>query len=291
MNRALSVLLVATILCSTSGCHWFFQHPWFAHPLAGQPYGGYAGGCHHDPFTACASCLGCGEVYWGDWPTHCDPCDQCGNWVGWHYNAPPVQSWYDLGGQTGHGPACGCDDCAVVSDGGYHGPVAEHMVPYASAPRSLRAPQRTASQWYDYRRSGPRPTTSRAHPPSPGALAGRQPPGRNPMGRSHGPMTARRIPKRRPASTMFASAVEFARNGRRATAPSRSRAVAPSELRRASWYRSSSASGGVGTRAVVPALYETSGTAHRLPAVGATSKAHCAVCRREAMLLGAGGAP
>lgn len=287
MNRALFALLVATILCGTSGCHWFFYHPWFAPPLAGQPYGGYAGGCQHGPFKTCASCLGCGEVYWGDWPTYGGPCDQCGNWVGRHYNAPPVQSWYDLGAQTGNGPACGCEDCAVVSDGGYHGTA----VPYASAPRSLRAPQRTSSQWYDHRPSGQQSRYSPTRPFPAGALAGSQPPGRHPMSGSHGPMAARGMPKRPPVSAMFASAAEFARGGRRATAQSPSRGVAPRELRQATQYRSRRATSGAGPRAVVPAFYETSGTAHRLPEVRAPSKAHCAVCRREAMLLEAGRAP
>lgn len=34
----------------------------------------------------CGSCGGCGEFYWSEWhsdpPQCCDPCDDCGNWVG-----------------------------------------------------------------------------------------------------------------------------------------------------------------------------------------------------------------
>ncbi len=34
---------------------------------------------------ACCCDSGCGELYWGGWcgyPPTCDPCDQCGHWVG-----------------------------------------------------------------------------------------------------------------------------------------------------------------------------------------------------------------
>jgi hypothetical protein len=49
--------------------------------------------CGDGPFARCARCQGCGEMYWGDWfeapPPCCDPCDQCGNWVG----PPESASW------------------------------------------------------------------------------------------------------------------------------------------------------------------------------------------------------
>ncbi len=43
----------------------------------------------------CDDCNGCGEVYWGpfhsDPPDYCDPCDDCGNWIG---HAGPLQAPY-----------------------------------------------------------------------------------------------------------------------------------------------------------------------------------------------------
>ncbi len=53
-------------------------------------------------FQCAPACTGCGEEYWGDWcsnpPDCCDPCDQCGNYVG------------------PQGPACASGQCA---DPGY----------------------------------------------------------------------------------------------------------------------------------------------------------------------------
>ncbi len=72
-------------------------------------------------FQCAPACTGCGEEYWGDWcsspPDCCDPCDQCGNYVG------------------PQGPACAAGQCA---DPGY-----------AAQPRATRtvakAPRRPAA--------------------------------------------------------------------------------------------------------------------------------------------------
>lgn len=68
-------------------------------------------------FRCFGCCNGCGEEYWGDWcsspPDCCDPCDQCGNYVG----------GYSSGGG-------GCSSCA---GGGGHVNEA-----YSGAPRSAR---------------------------------------------------------------------------------------------------------------------------------------------------------
>ncbi|WP_146443611.1 hypothetical protein [Botrimarina colliarenosi] len=36
--------------------------------------------------SGCGGCGGCGDLYWNEWhsdpPRCCDPCDDCGNWVG-----------------------------------------------------------------------------------------------------------------------------------------------------------------------------------------------------------------
>lgn len=87
-------------------------------------------------FGGCGS--GCGEVYWGEWisdpPDACDPCDQCGNYVGeqccpewmrytrfvpWGYRngscacAGCGGMGFDDGCSAGCGPGCG-----VIKHGG-----------------------------------------------------------------------------------------------------------------------------------------------------------------------------
>ena len=69
---------------------------------------------------------GCGEIYWGPWhsdpPDRCDPCDDCGDWVGDRCCAPKLRErfWWTITGQHGaahHGKGCascsgkGCSSC------------------------------------------------------------------------------------------------------------------------------------------------------------------------------------
>lgn len=72
----------------------------------------------------CAS--GCGEIYWGPWlsdpPDQCDPCDDCGEFVGDRCCEPKLRQklWWTLTGHNGasaHGKGCascggkGCSSC------------------------------------------------------------------------------------------------------------------------------------------------------------------------------------
>lgn len=58
---------------------------------------------------------GCGEIYWGEWisdpPDDCDPCDNCGNWVGPRCCPPTL--WQRM---FASGP-CGCDVCCSEEAG------------------------------------------------------------------------------------------------------------------------------------------------------------------------------
>ena len=74
----------------------------------------------------CAS--GCGEVYWGPWlsdpPDECDPCDDCGHWVG-EGCCPPKLRHRLLAGLHGaqHCSTCGgkgCKSCGKGSDAVWH---------------------------------------------------------------------------------------------------------------------------------------------------------------------------
>ena len=62
----------------------------------------------------CAS--GCGDIYWGEWisdpPDKCDPCDNCGNFVG-PQPCPPgffhclAAGWHSIWGFRHGGACCG----------------------------------------------------------------------------------------------------------------------------------------------------------------------------------------
>lgn len=71
---------------------------------------------------------GCGDLYWGPWldtpPDQCDPCDDCGNFVGDRCCAPKFRQkvWWAMTGQTGpsgHGKGCAsCGGKSCTSCGG-----------------------------------------------------------------------------------------------------------------------------------------------------------------------------
>lgn len=94
----------------------------------------------HTPATYLKSKLtcgsGCGEIYWGEWlsdpPDDCDPCDDCGNWVGPRCCEPGflermADCWCSLWGfRVGGCSTCAtleapCSDCVGtgVQKGGY----------------------------------------------------------------------------------------------------------------------------------------------------------------------------
>lgn len=143
--------------------------------------GGCAGECTDGCTTACGtpSCLacdyrlfpnlfgcqaGCGRMYWGEWaydpPDGCDPCDDCGQWVG--RRCGPLAGWYGFWSlvfgvrcnacgspmEAGCGLAT-CDSCcdgAVYSDGA--GDFGEEVFfeRDTAATRSARAPAATAAR-------------------------------------------------------------------------------------------------------------------------------------------------
>ena len=114
-------------------------------PVAGSCHscGTCGGDCEgHTPGSylghqlTCAS--GCGEIYWGPWlsdpPDACDPCDDCGNWVG-ERCCPPKLRYLLLAGLKGghHCAACGGkgQGCASCGKGGGD-VIHEHVVPHGS---------------------------------------------------------------------------------------------------------------------------------------------------------------
>jgi hypothetical protein len=74
---------------------------------------------------------GCGEVYWGEWisdpPDACDPCDQCGNYVGpqwcpeWMRYTRFVPWGYRNGSCACKGCGGGGPGCGVMKSGGCGG--------------------------------------------------------------------------------------------------------------------------------------------------------------------------
>ncbi len=161
-------------------------------PCAGAPVGGpgvacgpCGAGCGHCAHTLTGllrsifTCgAGCGELYWGEWcydpPDACDPCDDCGNFVGPGCCGPTCWQRFGAGVHGGRlcpvgcqggcsaccdvQPACGCD---AMPDGGQLAPGG--MLPtempveiletgeagFDSLPSVLRpsAPQRGPGPW------------------------------------------------------------------------------------------------------------------------------------------------
>ncbi len=130
---ALPVWLAVTLLVPLAGCSCL--------PCLDQPY--RPSGCSGswDPVLgscdACGVCggdcaghtpssylkhqltcgSGCGEIYWGEWlsdpPNRCDPCDDCGNWIGQRVCDPTcwerfVGGWCSFWGFR----ADGCSSCS-----------------------------------------------------------------------------------------------------------------------------------------------------------------------------------
>ncbi len=73
-RKQLLLMLAAWLLLSSSGCCW----------LRRVLCNDCCDPCDRGAFTYFAG-NSCGEKYCGDWRSHppkCDPCDQCGNYVG-----------------------------------------------------------------------------------------------------------------------------------------------------------------------------------------------------------------
>jgi len=103
--------------------------------------GGCGGKCAaHDPVAHLKDVLtcgsGCSEVYWGPWisdpPAPCDPCDDCGNWIGPRECGPTHWEYFtasagDLFGSraAGYGPSKGCSSCVAGGKGGGKGFISE----------------------------------------------------------------------------------------------------------------------------------------------------------------------
>jgi hypothetical protein len=99
MSRFAASLVVLALAGGLTGCH-VIETPYVSdcHHAGWDPVFGSCGTCGtcggicegHTPASyighqlMCAG--GCGEIYWGPWlsdpPDACDPCDDCGNWVG-----------------------------------------------------------------------------------------------------------------------------------------------------------------------------------------------------------------
>lgn len=142
MNR-LALIALTLLACSTFvGCHVMKTPPYApsVHHGGGDPVLGSCDSCGTcggtcDGLTpagyaghqlVCAS--GCGQVYWGPWlsdpPDECDPCDDCGNWIGERCCPPKLRHRFlaglhgarycgDCGGK-------GCKGCGKGSHGDWH---------------------------------------------------------------------------------------------------------------------------------------------------------------------------
>lgn len=80
MKFAVSAALSVILLAGYTGC------------CCNRPRCGH--GCDDCGVSDCGSCdsgcggMGCGARYWGDWPSGCEPCDQCANWTGPSQTSP-----------------------------------------------------------------------------------------------------------------------------------------------------------------------------------------------------------
>jgi hypothetical protein len=80
--RTLFAFIVASVLLNSTGC--CFLRRVFCDDCCSP--------CETGAFTYFAG-RSCGEAYYGDWKSHppkCDPCDDCGNYVGC---SPCDESW------------------------------------------------------------------------------------------------------------------------------------------------------------------------------------------------------
>lgn len=157
MSRFAPSLVVLTMVSCLLGCH-VMETPYVPSghrggwdPVFGscETCGTCGGTCEgHTPgsylghMLTCTS--GCGQIYWGPWhndpPDDCDPCDDCGNWVG-ERCCPPKLHEHLLAGLAG-GFACvdcggkgkGCSTCSkgggdVIYEHAPHGTEIHEVLP------------------------------------------------------------------------------------------------------------------------------------------------------------------
>ena len=135
MSRFAASLVVLTLVSCLLGCH-VIETPYVPSghrggwdPVLGscQTCSTCGGDCEgHTPGSylghklACTS--GCGEIYWGPWlsdpPADCDPCDDCGNFVGERCCPPKFRHRLLAGLAGGYACDCGGKGCASCSKGG-----------------------------------------------------------------------------------------------------------------------------------------------------------------------------
>jgi hypothetical protein len=105
---------------------------------------------------------GCGDIYWGEWindpPDDCDPCDDCGNWIGPQSCCPPkglLKLWYGLLGRRDGGclDNCGCDDCAHVAPEVWEEPILSSPETIETVPAPMPDPNPSAEARRSHRRS------------------------------------------------------------------------------------------------------------------------------------------
>jgi hypothetical protein len=125
MSRYLSVFYsLSTLLVVASGCCCFenVYRPshctpsWSPRHVMAEESGDCGTGCvgcslcqrAHNRLSCCS---GCGDIYWGEWLSHppddCDPCDDCGNWIGPRCCLPNFREWFCSGVSGLWGWRCG----------------------------------------------------------------------------------------------------------------------------------------------------------------------------------------
>ena len=142
--------------------------------LDGDPCGAGPCGCPSifGGFFKMLTCgAGCGEIYWGEWindpPDACEPCDDCGNWIGPQACCPPKgiwKLWYGLLGERYADAAApgGCDDCGQAVPEVWDEPVLNSPEPLEVVP--VPAPDPTPSP--EARRPRGRSALQTRHPHS-----------------------------------------------------------------------------------------------------------------------------
>jgi hypothetical protein len=140
-TAALSACLIFSLWLTGCSCLPCLDRPYIpsGHADSWDPVLGSCGTCGvcggtcdgHTPASyikhrlTCGS--GCGEIYWGEWlsdpPEKCDPCDDCGNWIGPRICDPSVwerfaSGWCGFFGFRSDGcSSCSAAPCAICGTG------------------------------------------------------------------------------------------------------------------------------------------------------------------------------
>lgn len=181
MIRRAILLSMVVIAGNLSGCAYHMQQCGPGGCGAGAAVGpcqscgrvGCGGGCMLGPFALMhkmATCgAGCGRIYVNEWvndpPDACDPCDDCGNWVGprgcrgrlWSFGYGLRHLWGYRFADGACGPSCG-PGCTDPAHGGYATAMHEGEVIYDGPVRDGGATQE------ELRPPVPRPEPEPAEP-------------------------------------------------------------------------------------------------------------------------------